>query len=299
MVPYTGAMPSTVAQDTLGVLARDTYTVARAMAVLAERDGRDLRQGPTDSTVDWIGSLAGGPCGLRIGLLHEAFSIPGLSEPAVDETVRATIARLAEAGATVTEVSVPEHTRGQDLAMMLTLKAGAPDLLAGNGGSGQTALHADPELVEHFAAARLACPRNLAATVALSATAGAHAGQRPAGWYLAAAMRLTGLLADAYDRALSAVDVLVTPTAPYLPKPLPGPDISRADWIGSALDMIVNTCSANLTGHPATQVPAGIVNGLPVGLQIIGPVGADTLCLRVAKSIEDVDGGFPSPSRQP
>ncbi|MGM1060631.1 amidase family protein [Saccharothrix sp. Mg75] len=298
VVPYTGAMPFTVAQDTLGVLARDVYTVTRAMAVLAERDGRDLRQGFTDSPVDWTGSLEGGIRGLRIGMLREAFSIPGLSEPAVDETVRATIARLTEAGATVTEVSVPEHTRGSDLAMMLTLKAGAPDLLAGNGGSVQTALHADPELVEHFAAARLANPQNLAATVALSATAGAHAGHRPAGWYLAAAMRLTGLLADAYDKALGEVDVLVTPTAPYLPKSLPGPDISRADWIGSALDMIVNTCSANLTGHPATQVPAGIVDGLPVGLQIIGPIGADTLCLRVAKSIEDVEGGFPAPPLQ-
>lgn len=193
---------------------------------------------------------------------------------------------------------MPEHPRGVDLAMMLTVKAGAPDLLAGNGGSGQTALYADPGLVEHFAAARLARPTDLATTVALSATAGAHPGQRPAGWYLAAATRLAGLLADAYDEALGSVDVLVTPTAPYLPRPLPGPDISRAGWIAGAMDMIVNTCSANLTGHPATQVPAGIVDGLPVGLQIVGPVGADALCLRVAKSIEDLEGGFPSPPKR-
>lgn len=295
VMPYTGAMPFTVAQDTLGVLARDTYTIARVTAVLAARDGRDLRQGPADPNVDWIGTLAQGARGLRIGLLREGFAIPGLSDPAVDEAVRAAVARLAKAGAIVSEISVPEHTRGADLAMMLTLKAGAPDLLAGNGGSAQTALHADPDLVEHFAAARAKRPQDLATTVALSATAGAHAGHRPAGWYLAAALRLSGLLADAYDRALTAVDVLVTPTAPYLPKRLPAPGISRADWIASALDMIVNTCSANLTGHPATQVPAGIVNGLPVGLQVIGRVGADGLCLRVAKSIEDVNGGFPSP----
>jgi amidase len=296
VIPYTGAMPFTVVQDTLGVLARDTLTVARVLAVLARRDGRDLRQGPTDFTVDWLGSITGGPRGLRIGLLREAFSIPGLSESVVDEAVRATTGRLAAAGATVTEVSVPEHTRGPDLAMMLTLKAGAPDLVRGNGGSGQTALHADPELVEHFAAARSGSPQHLADTVALSVTAGSHAGRRPEGWYLAAAMRLTGLLAGAYDAALGTVDVLVTPTAPYLPRPLPGPDTSRAAWLGSALDMIVNTCSVNLTGHPATQVPAGMVDGLPVGLQVIGPVGADALCLRVAKSIEDVDGGFPSPT---
>lgn len=295
IVPYTGAMPFTATQDTLGVLARDALTTARVMATIAQRDGRDLRQGPNDSIIDWTGTLDEGVCGLRVGLIRESFDIPGLSEPAVDKSVRRTVARLSEAGAIVSSISIPEHLRGADLAMMLTLKAGAPDLLAGNGGSGQTALSADPELVEHFAAARAKFPQNLATTVALSATAGAHAGTRPPGWYLAAAMRLCGLLTDAYEKALDVVDVLITPTAPYQPKRLPGSSTPRDEWVGSALDMIINTCPANLTGNPATQVPAGTAFGLPIGLQVIGRVGADSLCLRVAKTIEDATGGFPVP----
>ena len=297
VVPYTGAMPFTVVQDTLGVLARDTRTVARVLSVLSRRDGNDLRQGPVDAAIDWRDSMTGTPRDIRIGLLREAFAIPGLSEPRVDEAVRAVTARLAGAGASVVEVSVPEHVRGADLALVLSVKAGAPDLLSGNGGSVQTSLHGDPEMVEHFAAARAANPGDLAPTVALSVTSGTHSGGRPEGWYLAAALRLSGLLAQAYDNALRAVDVLVMPTAPYAPRPLPSPDASRAEWVGSALDMIVNTCPANLTGHPATQVPAGTVGGLPVGLQVVGPIGADTLCLRAAHLIEELDEGFPVPPR--
>ena len=295
LVSYAGTMPFTVAQDSLGVLARDTPTVARVMDALCARDGRDLRQGPATPEIDWFGALDDGPRGLRIGLLQESFSISSLSDPAVDETVRSCVEQLVKFGATVTEISVPEHARGVDLAMMLTLKAGVPDLLSGNGGSAQTVAHGDPELVAHFARQMSAFPQHLADTVRLSLTAGTHDGDRPAGWYLAAAMRLIGLLVDAYDRALETVDVLITPTAPFLPRPLPDEQTSRAEWIGSALDMIVNTCSANLTGHPATQVPAGIVRGLPVGLQVIAAVGADDLCLRVARSLEAAAGGFPSP----
>ncbi|HAE47125.1 MAG TPA: amidase, partial [Tistrella mobilis] len=45
----------------------------------------------------------------------------------------------------------------------------------------------------------------------------------------------------------------------------------------------------NLTGQPAASIPCGFDrDGLPVGLQIVGPVGADALVLRVARAFERV-----------
>jgi len=61
---------------------------------------------------------------------------------------------------------------------------------------------------------------------------------------------------------------------------------SMLDWIALA-----TAC-----GLPATAIPIGpLSNGLPYGVQIIGPRGGDTKTLAVAQAIEDVFGGFKSP----
>jgi amidase len=62
-----------------------------------------------------------------------------------------------------------------------------------------------------------------------------------------------------------------------------------------SLEMIANTAPFNVTGHPATSVPAGLADGLPVGMMIVGRHLADGTCLRVARAFENAIGGFPAP----
>jgi amidase len=59
--------------------------------------------------------------------------------------------------------------------------------------------------------------------------------------------------------------------------------------------MLVNTAPLDVSGHPATTVPCGLVNGLPVGMMIIGRRYDDATCLRVAHAFERLCGGFPAP----
>jgi amidase len=64
------------------------------------------------------------------------------------------------------------------------------------------------------------------------------------------------------------------------------PYLSMLNWIALA-----TAC-----GLPATAIPAGLAaDGLPVGVQIIGPRGGDARTLAVAQAIEDALGGFQSP----
>ncbi|MFD1527483.1 amidase family protein, partial [Halolamina salina] len=56
----------------------------------------------------------------------------------------------------------------------------------------------------------------------------------------------------------------------------------------SVLDTVENTAPFNATGAPAVSVPCGEVEGRPVGLQLVGPPGADGFLLRAAASIECV-----------
>ncbi|MEV0285105.1 MULTISPECIES: amidase family protein [unclassified Kribbella] len=81
-------------------------------------------------------------------------------------------------------------------------------------------------------------------------------------------------LADLFE----TVDVLVTPTTLNVAHGYDQhePNIVTAD-----------PCWAfNVTGHPAVSVPAGLVNGLPVGLQVVAPHGLDELALAVARRLQ-------------
>jgi amidase len=100
-------------------------------------------------------------------------------------------------------------------------------------------------------------------------------------------------LRQAYDDALGDHDVLLMP---LIATPIPATDVSRDEYIARALEMIGNTAPFDVTGHPATSVPAGLVDGLPAGLMIIGRYFDDGTCLRVAHALEQAVEGFPAPS---
>ena len=60
------------------------------------------------------------------------------------------------------------------------------------------------------------------------------------------------------------------PTLPMKPTPFPAADATREQVIGHALEMIGNTAPFDISHHPAMTVPCGMVDGLPVGLMLIG-----------------------------
>ena len=104
-------------------------------------------------------------------------------------------------------------------------------------------------------------------------------------------------LTAAYDAALAEVDVLVMPTVPVIAFDLPTGSTSPKEVLGISFGLMLNTCSFDITGHPATSVPAGLHDGLPVGLMIVGRHLADATCLSVARGYETAVGGFPAPPK--
>ena len=125
--------------------------------------------------------------------------------------------------------------------------------------------------------------------------AGRYALDRYHGRHYAMARELTPRLRAAYDEALARFDVLVMPTLPIRATLLPGPGAPREEILARALEMVGNTAPFDVSGHPACSVPAGLADGLPVGMMIVGRHFDDATVLRVAHAFEQAAGGFPAP----
>jgi amidase len=295
LVPYTGAFPIELTLDHLGPMARTVSDAALMLSVIAGRDGLDPRQSADVRTADYVGALTGDVDGLRVGIVSEGFGIPGLSQPEVDRQVRAAAGLLAEAGMDVGEVSVPWHRHGMHIWNVIATDGATVQMVDGNGyGHNWDGLY-DPELVAHYGRRRHEVADRWSETVKLVALTGRYSIDEYQSRHYAMARNLAFELRRAYDAALAAYDVLVMPTVPILATTLVEPTDPREVSIGRALEMIVNCAPLDVSGHPATTVPSGLVDGLPTGMMIIGKRFDDATCLRVAHAYERLVGGFPSP----
>jgi amidase len=271
------------------------HDAALLLGVLAGRDGLDPRQRAEHLPGDFLTGLEGGAAGLRIAVVAEGFGIPGLSQPGVDGCVRAAIRTLETAGASVREISLPWHRDGLHVWNVIATDGATNQMIDGNGYGMNTAGRYDPELIGHYAKGRREHAAQMSESLKLTMLCGRYAIERGDGRHYAMARNLALELAAAYDAALADADVLVLPTLPIVASPLPAPGAGREEKLARSLEMIANTAPFDVTGHPATSVPAGLSGGLPVGLMIVGRHLADGTCLRVARAYENAVGGFPAP----
>jgi aspartyl-tRNA(Asn)/glutamyl-tRNA(Gln) amidotransferase subunit A len=93
------------------------------------------------------------------------------------------------------------------------------------------------------------------------------------------AQRVRGLLATQLLRAFESVDVLVMPTVGCVAPP-------AQDFARYLMVLSRNAIPWSFTGFPAVSVPCGRVGGLPVGLQLVAPPGADGFLVDVALTVE-------------
>jgi amidase len=190
---------------------------------------------------------------------------------------------------------VPWHRHAFDLWTVVATDGVVAQMIEGNGwGMNWEGLY-DPDLIAHYGRARAAGGHLFSDTVKMVTMAGRHALATEHGRHYAMARNLLPAARAGYDAALAQYDVLVMPTVPILATPIVADDAPVAEGVARALEMIVNTAPTDVTGHPATSVPAAPADGLPVGLMIIGRQFDDATCLRVAHAFEQAVGGFPSP----
>jgi aspartyl-tRNA(Asn)/glutamyl-tRNA(Gln) amidotransferase subunit A len=104
--------------------------------------------------------------------------------------------------------------------------------------------------------------------------------------YYLKAQEARALIKQDFDEAFKTVDCMITPVSPCLPFRL-------GEKMANPLQMYlvdIYTVSLNLSGLPGMSVNCGMVDGLPVGLQIIGRPFDEEMVLRVGYAYEKFAG---------
>jgi aspartyl-tRNA(Asn)/glutamyl-tRNA(Gln) amidotransferase subunit A len=101
------------------------------------------------------------------------------------------------------------------------------------------------------------------------------------------AQQVRTLVSNSFAAAFGSVDVIATPST-GIPAPLYRADaFSDGETDQATIDrLIAFTTAGNLAGIPAISVPCGLLRGLPVGLQLLGPPRAEARLLAVADLVE-------------
>ncbi len=262
--------------DQIGPITRSVEDAALALALMAGPDGRDSTL--LDEALE--GNLLEGWESYRpkLGIPKEYLEGVDLEiAGALDEAVR----RLEAEGVKALEVSLP-HTRYGVYAYQLIAAAEASANLARYDGVRYGYRHESEDLEEMYVRTRTegfgpeVKRRIVAGTFVLSA--GYHEE------FFVRAQRVRRLVAQDFTEAFREVELLLTPTTATLP-PKKGEGISDpiAVYMMDAL-----TAPSALAGLPAISVPVPGRSFPTVGLQVIGPFGADREVLKLARLIEKV-----------
>ncbi len=265
--------------DTVGVFARSAEDAALIFPLMAGRDPLDatcMDLPAPEIRLDNSGDLTG----LRVGVPEEYF-IEGI-QPDVEAAVRAAIAQLEALGAQVLQVSLP-HTRYALPVYYLIAPAEASANLARFDGvryGPREAAGSALEVYTHTRGERFGAEvkrRIMLGTYALSA------GYYDA--YYGQAQKVRTLIKRDFEAAFQTVDVIAAPVAPTTAF---RPGEHTEDPLAMYLEDVF-TLPANLAGVPGLAFPVGFDReGLPVGMQLMGPHFREDILLRAAHAYQQV-----------
>jgi amidase len=282
LVPYTGAFAMNPQIDHLGPMTASMVDLEVFLGVLAGPDPLDPRQA--------AGLTLGEPCfddvhGLRVGVLREGFGWPDVSEPEVDEAVEDAARSFAHLGADVRDVSNPLHRRGGGGTGLAEIGR----LVFDDDGIGGPFLgYTSVTMTDYFHDAWRSRADQLPLTGKLTLVASHYLFGQPIQPQLARAHNLTLVQRRSYDDLLRDVDVLVMPTTPCRALPLPTHELTPVEELTLAFSaQSRNTGAFNSGGHPALSVPCAVVDGLPVGMMLVGRRGDDATVVRAGRLFAD------------
>lgn len=256
-----GVYPLAWSLDHVGPMTKTVKDAAGLLQIIAGFDPND----PTTVDVpvdDYIGKVTGDVKNLVIGIEEDYYFREVDSE--IEKLVRAGIQKLVDQGAKVQTVKIPTLKYAEWAELVTSL-------------SEASAIHHSDMLTR---------PNDFGHDIRMLF----ELGELPSAVDYLQAQQVRRQLKHDFRKAFEQVDILAMPTLPILPNDI-GDDF--ADLNGKKVDLIDNIIRfmgpGNLTGLPALSVPCGFSQGLPVGLQFMGPAFGEAAILNAGYAFEQTN----------
>ena len=266
-VSRLGVIPLAASLDTVGVLARSAWDAAALLQAIARHDKADM------TTVDsppqnYIEALSVPFSGARMGVVRPYFHDD--IDPRVEGNFEGFCSRLRDLGCTVGEADLGPVQEVYDKWLIIR-RAEATAFH-------QRWLDSAPELYGADVRKLLELGRDIRAVDYVNAI-----NARPAA-------------IERFSQAMDKFDFLVAPTT-SIAAPKVGQTATTIDGKGVSVYSALNrlTLPFNYVGFPAVSIPSGLIDGLPLGVQVIGKLFGDAAVLRVAQACEERFGPFFAP----
>jgi aspartyl-tRNA(Asn)/glutamyl-tRNA(Gln) amidotransferase subunit A len=275
MIAYASSL------DQGGPLARtaeDCALLLQAMAGFDPKDSTCVDQ-PVD---DYLAALSQPLAGLRIGLPKEYFGA-GL-DARIGEKVLAVVEALKKLGATIKDISLPNMQHAIPAYYVIAPAEASSNLSRFDGVRFGYRCENPANLEDLYKRSR---GEGFGAEVKRRIMVGTYA--LSAGYYDAyylKAQKIRRLIKNDFVAAFNEVDLILGPTTP---NPAWKIGEKSGDPVSAYLEDIY-TITANLAGIPGLSMPAGFVDGLPVGVQLLGNYFQEGRLLNVAHQYQQVTG---------
>ena len=263
--------------DQVGPIARDARDCALILKAIAGHDQFDATSLP-NPVPDYSANLTGDISGLRLGVPKEYFA-DGM-DAGVRNAVTAAVGQLAGLGAEVREVSLPTTEYALACYYIIAPSECSANLARYDGVKYGYSHQGDGDIWEAMERTR---QHGFGPEVKRRIMLGAFA--LSSGYYDAyyhKAQQVRTLIREDFDRVFQEVDALAAPVSPLVAFPIG----ERADDPVRMYLVDVYTLPVNIAGLPAMSVPCGFSEGLPVGLQLIGPHLEESRLLNIAHAYQ-------------
>jgi aspartyl-tRNA(Asn)/glutamyl-tRNA(Gln) amidotransferase subunit A len=264
--------------DQIGVLTRAAADAAAVLQVIAGRDPHDATTADV-AVPDYSAQLNEDIRGMRLGVSQELLG-EGLS-PDVRAAIEAAIEAYRQLGAEIVSIDLPHAKYAIAVYYIIATAEASSNLARFDGVRYGFRAEDAPALKEMYRKTR---DEGFGPEVKRRIMLGTYV--LSAGYYDAyylKAQKVRTLLRQDFTRAFEKCDAVLTPTTPT-------PAFLSGEKVDDPLAMYLNdifTVTANLAGVPGISVPCGLSsNGLPIGLQLMGPYWSEARLLRLAHAYQ-------------
>lgn len=269
-----GVVAMASSTDVMGCFAKSADDIALIESVMAGQDAKDMTTLP-----DYFTPLAEVPAGLKIGLVKEAMTDD--VDPEVRKATEQYAEKLRAAGHTVDEVSLPSVKHSLAIYYIVVPAEVSSNLARYDGVRFGHRAEGVKTLGELYGRSR---DEGFVTENKRRIMIGSYV--LSSGFfdaYYQQAQKARTVLINEFNSLFSQYDLLLMPTAPT---PAFGIGENTEDPVKMYLSDVM-TVPMSLAGLPAISAPAGVSNaGLPIGVQLVGPMKADALVIATAGQME-------------